>query len=462
MGTKLLLADDSITIQKVVGIIFASEDYELAIVDNGDAALVKARETTPDVLLVDAVMPGKTGYEVCEEVRRDPLLTGVPILLLTGAFEPFDEEKARQSGADDFISKPFESQHLIDKVTTLADLGKRRKTDAPEPYIAPPPQVAPPAFEKPVPPPSPQLAPVAASVAPTPTAVAGIGSAVPASESQYSVEMVEGTADDDLWGAFELEEVAEGDAGEFGELSLEEEASFATETIEEPYSFAEEPARASQPAAGARKWEAVTEESFGFEEETGAGASEEAPGGQFDFAAETAAPEEFEAAPEDQFDIFEEEAGAAGLEASPGEQFAVFEEEAETAGFETVPGEQFEVFAEEAAPAFVVPPTEAEEFFAELAEPAVVAPSPVSTPPLPIAQEAEFQFAAEEEYMPVAEAAAGTGTPPAAGELSLSDEQLASLISRISRDIIEKIAWEVVPDLAERIIQEEIRKIKEG
>ncbi len=104
MGTKLLLADDSITIQKVVGIIFASEDYELAIVDNGDAALVKASETMPDVLLVDAVMPGKTGYEVCEEVRRDPLLKGVPILLLPGAFEPFDEEKARQSGADDFIS----------------------------------------------------------------------------------------------------------------------------------------------------------------------------------------------------------------------------------------------------------------------------------------------------------------------------------------------------------------------
>jgi hypothetical protein len=52
--------------------------------------------------------------------------------------------------------------------------------------------------------------------------------------------------------------------------------------------------------------------------------------------------------------------------------------------------------------------------------------------------------------------------PPAAGELSLSEEQLASLISRVSRDIIEKIVWEVVPDLAERIIQEEIRKSKEG
>ena len=112
MRTKLLLADDSITIQKVVGIIFASEEYELTIVDNGTAALVKIREIMPDVLLVDAVMPGKTGYEVCEEVRRDPVLKGTPILLLTGAFEPFDEGKFRQCGADDIISKPLKLEAI--------------------------------------------------------------------------------------------------------------------------------------------------------------------------------------------------------------------------------------------------------------------------------------------------------------------------------------------------------------
>ena len=72
MGKKLLLADDSITIQKVVGIIFANEDYELTVVDNGNAALDKARELLPDIIMVDALMPGKTGYEVCEAVRREP------------------------------------------------------------------------------------------------------------------------------------------------------------------------------------------------------------------------------------------------------------------------------------------------------------------------------------------------------------------------------------------------------
>src|SRR5512133_4381818 len=101
MGNRLLLADDSITIQKVVAIIFANEEFELTVVDNGIAALEKAREVRPDVMLVDALMPGKSGYEVCEEVRRDPQLKGIPLLLLVGACEPFDEDKARQSGADD-------------------------------------------------------------------------------------------------------------------------------------------------------------------------------------------------------------------------------------------------------------------------------------------------------------------------------------------------------------------------
>jgi CheY-like chemotaxis protein len=132
MGNRLLLADDSITIQKVVAIIFANEEFELTVVDNGTAALKKAREIQPDVMLVDALMPGKSGYEVCAEIRRDPKLSSVPILLLIGAFEPLDEEKARDCGADASISKPFESQQLIDRVKELLELGKARSA-APAP-----------------------------------------------------------------------------------------------------------------------------------------------------------------------------------------------------------------------------------------------------------------------------------------------------------------------------------------
>ncbi len=122
MSRKLLLADDSITIQKVIGITFANEDYQLTIVDNGDAALEKARADRPDLILADVFMPGKNGYEVAAAVKQDPALRGVPVLLLAGTFEPFDEEKAVSSGADSWISKPFESQALITKVEELLAL----------------------------------------------------------------------------------------------------------------------------------------------------------------------------------------------------------------------------------------------------------------------------------------------------------------------------------------------------
>ena len=129
MSTKILLADDSITIQKVISIIFGSDEYSLTIVDNGKAAFEKALEISPDILLIDALMPGISGYEVCERLKATPELASKPILLLTGSLEPFDEGKAKACGADDFIAKPFESQQIIAKVTELC---KRASSSTPK------------------------------------------------------------------------------------------------------------------------------------------------------------------------------------------------------------------------------------------------------------------------------------------------------------------------------------------
>ena len=71
------------------------------------------------LILADVFMPGKNGYELCSAVRQEPALRDVPVLLLTGTFEPFDENKARAAGADSWIAKPFESQALIDRVEEL-------------------------------------------------------------------------------------------------------------------------------------------------------------------------------------------------------------------------------------------------------------------------------------------------------------------------------------------------------
>jgi len=119
MPKTLLLADDSVVIQKLVGLSFANEDVELVTTDNGDDALARASEARPDLVLADVVMPGKNGYEVCEAIKADPELAGTPVLLLTGTFEAFDEARARSAGADGHITKPFEAQVLVERVNEL-------------------------------------------------------------------------------------------------------------------------------------------------------------------------------------------------------------------------------------------------------------------------------------------------------------------------------------------------------
>ncbi len=121
MMKKLLLADDSITIQKVVGIIFATEDYELTMTDDGDSAFEKALEIKPDLVIADISMPGKDGFELCRAIKQEPGLGDTSVLLLPGAFDHFDEAKAQDVCADGWLTKPFESQALLDKVAQLLE-----------------------------------------------------------------------------------------------------------------------------------------------------------------------------------------------------------------------------------------------------------------------------------------------------------------------------------------------------
>jgi CheY-like chemotaxis protein len=119
-GKKLLLADDSITIQKVVDLTFADEGVTVLTVNNGREAIEKLSEFAPDVVLADVFMPQLTGYEVCEHIKQNDQLKHIPVMLLVGSFEPFDEAEARRVGANDILTKPFQSiRSLIDKVSAL-------------------------------------------------------------------------------------------------------------------------------------------------------------------------------------------------------------------------------------------------------------------------------------------------------------------------------------------------------
>jgi CheY-like chemotaxis protein len=96
--------------------LFATEDLTLTAVDNGIDAVNRARELRPDLVLADCMMPGKNGYDVCQELKSDPSTSHIPVLLLAGTFEPFDQARAQACGANGHIPKPFDSTSFLDRV----------------------------------------------------------------------------------------------------------------------------------------------------------------------------------------------------------------------------------------------------------------------------------------------------------------------------------------------------------
>ncbi|MCO6509746.1 MAG: response regulator [Aridibacter famidurans] len=116
-ASRLLLADDSITIQKVVNLTFSGEGIDVVCVSDGNSAIDLLREELPDLVMADVNIPGVNGYEICEKVKSMDTERDIPVILLVGSFEPFDEEEAKRVGADAFLTKPFESiAALVDMV----------------------------------------------------------------------------------------------------------------------------------------------------------------------------------------------------------------------------------------------------------------------------------------------------------------------------------------------------------
>jgi CheY-like chemotaxis protein len=119
MPHKLLLADDSVTIQRVIELTFADEDVQVIAVGNGQAAIESVQRDRPDIVLADVGMPERNGYEVAAFIKGNPALAQIPVVLLTGAFEPVDEVRARAVGCDGVLVKPFEPQIVISRVKDL-------------------------------------------------------------------------------------------------------------------------------------------------------------------------------------------------------------------------------------------------------------------------------------------------------------------------------------------------------
>jgi CheY-like chemotaxis protein len=124
----LLLADDSVTIQRVIELTFADEDVKVIAVSDGDQAIAQLEASPPDIVLADIGMPGRNGYEVAQYIRQTPHLAHIPVVLLTGAFEPVDQARAAEAGCDGVLAKPFEPQLVISRVKEL--LARPRRVPA--------------------------------------------------------------------------------------------------------------------------------------------------------------------------------------------------------------------------------------------------------------------------------------------------------------------------------------------
>ena len=412
MKKKLLLADDSVTIQKVVQITFSHDDYDLTVVDNGDIAYEKARSQRPDLILADVFMPGKNGYELCAAIKNDLSLATVPVLLLTGTFEPFDEAKARSVGADRWIAKPFESQALIACVEELLTLAAQA------------PAVAPPLF---IPMPTPTPAPVDAV--------------------EFAPPDLSGDLPDDIWGS----DFAADGAIDSGDLPVAD--AFAATSQDDLWDVSD--FETETPVAGA----AAADDLWGsFEPTSLAG----------EVAAPTAAVVEDDSWGRDDFSsAFAADAsnvadtfGMGAAEVPLADDVEILEE---IDLLEPVADSSPDILL---ADSFA---TDDFSFAEELFKPEVVeTPSvfvapvsvvPVATPLLRPVVDVTLQ----EVTVP---AVAGSATNVATlsdAQLDLIVERVAGVVvSRLAGTLLEKIAWEVVPDLAETMIKEELRKIREA
>ena len=464
MSKKLLLADDSITIQKVIQITFAHEDYELTITDNGDAALAKAQELKPDLIMSDVYMPGKNGYELTTAIKQDPALQHIPVLLLAGSFEPFDEDKARSCKADAWIEKPFESQSLIDKVAELlsaAAVVESAPVAEPEPFIAPVP-----AFES-----------------------------EPAAVEAFAIEEEPLAAFDEVASAEPVGSAASEDP--FGDISFEEEApavdsepavaddwsEVSTETESVPVAaevfVADEPV-ADEPVA-------AVEDDFAFAEE------EPLPVTEFEEIEELPVADfgEVEELPTvsadlDVFDMDEDEIMPLGDDDILGEEDLEPAMPEQTLAAWSRDEVAEDVFAE---PVAEVAAIEDEDVFAA-AEPIAVSPEVSATPAAeevdvfvdepvvaasqvfeaPVVESAPVEEAPEvviEEAVPVAAAVSAVDVEAKASAMGedeieqIIEKVVTKVVEKLAGSILERVAWEVVPDLAENLIREEIRKIKD-
>ena len=408
MGGTILLADDSITIQKVVELTFASTDHEVVAVGGGKELLDRLPDLDPDVVLCDVVMPDMNGYDVCEHIKSDPATLHIPVVLLTGTFEPFDRDRAMAAGCDSIVTKPFESRDLVAVVGELMERGRAAREQAAAEDAAP--------FDGSM---------EAADVPALDFTRTGFDEMVPPSPEPAAAVPEEGIELSDSYVSAPFAVPSEAPAPA---MAVEPEVAVGAEDLDGPWEFG---------AGGGGDPESAGEDAPFGELDEGEAASGEPDGALEDAAAEEPAAA-FAAAPQDGG--WTEEPDLDAGETAP-EDGAT-----ESAGGEVLPG-----------------PGEAAAEETEIGEDGAGEPGfEESSSPGPAGEEPAG------DVEPPAAPAAAVETPAAAAEApagsrELSDdevERIAKRVVELAGPLLERVAWDVVPDMAEMLVRQRIRELE--
>ena len=119
MAKYVLIVDDAPNIVLSLEFLMKKEGYEVLSVSNGEEAMEAIKEKIPDLILLDVMMPRKDGYEVCQELRANPAWKDIKIIMLTAKGRDVEREKGLALGADDYVTKPFATRELVDKIRGL-------------------------------------------------------------------------------------------------------------------------------------------------------------------------------------------------------------------------------------------------------------------------------------------------------------------------------------------------------
>ena len=445
MPVKILLADKSITIQKVVEMLFSGKEYEVSCVSDGESAMADALRIVPDVVLADVDLPRIDGYSFAGKMRETPSLSKVPVILMLSRDDVYDAMKGKLSGIVDSIAKPFESQDLIGKVKKALSAAPAPVAERPAAAPAPKPVVAPPPPPKPVaaPTPKPVVAPPPAPPKPreaVPKDIFDIIEEAPAPAGareapQPSPQAPEKTVKPagPQESTFEVEPEYEVEP----EFDVEPEAEQpAAAARSDDWAVMAAEAEAARAAAAAEPDAFDTDQIFGKEPAPAA----EAPAAVFEPAREPERPPQKPAAPP-SFD-FSEPLPAEAEKALPLGQKAMDEmREGLGLGEDAAASRHPDIVTFESLDMASRASHEDYTFSPSAAGAGAPAAAPPPAPP-----------------------AAGRAAAPSRTIPEIPEEMLRGVaresMEKAMREVLERVAWEIIPDLAERLIREEIERLK--